>query len=109
MRTNILRVTATMILLGSMAFTQEAQKPATPSSDQNRPVRADGGGQRGMRIQGGPRVMGTVTEVKGNTITVKDQQGKLTTVTTNGETRVRMRSEERRVGKECRSRWSPYH
>src|SRR6266704_2704754 len=26
-------------------------------------------------------------------------------VTTGG----RMRSEERRVGKECRSRWSPYH
>src|SRR3989454_6632485 len=24
-------------------------------------------------------------------------------------TRLRMRSEERRVGKECRSRWSPYH
>ena len=24
-------------------------------------------------------------------------------------TRVRSRSEERRVGKECRSRWSPYH
>src|SRR3990167_3687601 len=23
--------------------------------------------------------------------------------------RIRMRSEERRVGKECRSRWSPYH
>ena len=23
--------------------------------------------------------------------------------------RSRMRSEERRVGKECRSRWSPYH
>ena len=23
--------------------------------------------------------------------------------------RVMMRSEERRVGKECRSRWSPYH
>ena len=22
---------------------------------------------------------------------------------------LRMRSEERRVGKECRSRWSPYH
>jgi len=28
----------------------------------------------------------------------------------DGETyRVRSRSEERRVGKECRSRWSPYH
>ena len=25
------------------------------------------------------------------------------------ERRVRARSEERRVGKECRSRWSPYH
>ena len=25
------------------------------------------------------------------------------------EQRARMRSEERRVGKECRSRWSPYH
>src|SRR2546422_11317610 len=24
-------------------------------------------------------------------------------------TRTRVRSEERRVGKECRSRWSPYH
>ena len=23
--------------------------------------------------------------------------------------RIQMRSEERRVGKECRSRWSPYH
>src|SRR5258705_5891894 len=27
----------------------------------------------------------------------------------DGETYVFMRSEERRVGKECRSRWSPYH
>ena len=25
------------------------------------------------------------------------------------ETRATFRSEERRVGKECRSRWSPYH
>ena len=25
------------------------------------------------------------------------------------ELRARERSEERRVGKECRSRWSPYH
>ena len=28
---------------------------------------------------------------------------------TNTTTRVSVRSEERRVGKECRSRWSPYH
>src|SRR5256885_5160884 len=29
--------------------------------------------------------------------------------TTSASTRTRPRSEERRVGKECRSRWSPYH
>ena len=28
---------------------------------------------------------------------------------TKNEETVRLRSEERRVGKECRSRWSPYH
>ena len=27
----------------------------------------------------------------------------------DGSTLVQVRSEERRVGKECRSRWSPYH
>ena len=27
----------------------------------------------------------------------------------NGAMRIQVRSEERRVGKECRSRWSPYH
>ena len=26
-----------------------------------------------------------------------------------GPARLHLRSEERRVGKECRSRWSPYH
>ena len=29
--------------------------------------------------------------------------------TLSGEKLAEMRSEERRVGKECRSRWSPYH
>src|SRR2546422_11731459 len=29
--------------------------------------------------------------------------------TTLGKNRTHERSEERRVGKECRSRWSPYH
>ena len=29
--------------------------------------------------------------------------------TPNGENDAKSRSEERRVGKECRSRWSPYH
>src|SRR3989449_9483248 len=29
--------------------------------------------------------------------------------TASPDTSIRVRSEERRVGKECRSRWSPYH
>ena len=32
-----------------------------------------------------------------------------TTATTHTYLRKQRRSEERRVGKECRSRWSPYH
>ena len=30
-------------------------------------------------------------------------------IVTIGEVLIDLRSEERRVGKECRSRWSPYH
>src|SRR2546425_13277637 len=32
-----------------------------------------------------------------------------TLITSPSKTSFRLRSEERRVGKECRSRWSPYH
>ena len=35
--------------------------------------------------------------------------GKGTVLKTLQLTEVQLRSEERRVGKECRSRWSPYH
>ena len=37
------------------------------------------------------------------------QGGKAGTVQTVSRPAVESRSEERRVGKECRSRWSPYH
>ena len=33
----------------------------------------------------------------------------LTLFSSHGQFDLRSRSEERRVGKECRSRWSPYH
>ena len=36
-----------------------------------------------------------------------EQGGGGTEITLNSL--IRVRSEERRVGKECRSRWSPYH
>ena len=39
-----------------------------------------------------------MAEVKESSILIQDV-----------ETKNIMRSEERRVGKECRSRWSPYH
>src|SRR5476649_3073400 len=41
---------------------------------------------------------------KSVTLDLKSKQGRA-----QFETLVKSRSEERRVGKECRSRWSPYH
>src|SRR6202012_2835111 len=38
--------------------------------------------------------------------TYKDQTGEMSVTATQLR---RLRSEERRVGKECRSRWAPYH
>ena len=38
----------------------------------------------------------------------RDEEGRLGTRAFGGQRQAR-RSEERRVGKECRSRWSPYH
>ena len=46
-------------------------------------------------------------EQRGVRTTLLDERSRITYVMP-GETR-RYRSEERRVGKECRSRWSPYH
>jgi hypothetical protein len=45
-----------------------------------------------------------VVEVTGNT-----SFSAITATVAKGQTLQLMRSEERRVGKECRSRWSPYH
>ena len=43
-------------------------------------------------------------------ITIKAQTVRLNYKNKSGETyQLNIRSEERRVGKECRSRWSPYH
>ena len=40
---------------------------------------------------------------------LKDKHNSLKTEFKKGHTPWNKRSEERRVGKECRSRWSPYH
>src|SRR3712207_9577409 len=41
--------------------------------------------------------------------TFEDEEEELTIPRVSGIMNVEGRSEERRVGKECRSRWSPYH
>ena len=40
---------------------------------------------------------------------IDNGDGSYTVKNVNGSLTVKDRSEERRVGKECRSRWSPYH
>ena len=59
---------------------------------------------------------GSFTEAADNTIHLAIRARFTTEKKTNSKTtpvkkanRIRARSEERRVGKECRSRWSPYH
>jgi len=58
---------------------------------------------------------GSYEKIKGNVQEVRARKGKIIAVVTEGEDEICrlsdhvIRSEERRVGKECRSRWSPYH
>ena len=40
---------------------------------------------------------------------IYDASGNILAISSTAETIFLSRSEERRVGKECRSRWSPYH
>ena len=54
--------------------------------------------------QKSPQDMDRFIDVLMNKMTLEEKIGQLNLPVT-GE----IRSEERRVGKECRSRWSPYH
>ena len=55
------------------------------------------------------QVEGTVVGTHSKGFLLKDETGIILTFKKNHGVAVGDRSEERRVGKECRSRWSPYH
>ena len=42
-------------------------------------------------------------------VPILGEDGNMPNASAEGVTIINFRSEERRVGKECRSRWSPYH
>ena len=55
-----------------------------------------------------------ISVAKGETLGIVGESGSGKSVTSYAVMRIldragKIRSEERRVGKECRSRWSPYH
>ena len=58
----------------------------------------------GLDLQGGMQVL-LEADVEAGTTVSPEQMETARTILENR----RSRSEERRVGKECRSRWSPYH
>ena len=51
----------------------------------------------------------TISATKALNDTAVEYIGGIQVIKVFGKTKSRSRSEERRVGKECRSRWSPYH
>ena len=54
-------------------------------------------------------IRGTVTDINDNPLIGVNVSIKGTTIGNITDSKGAERSEERRVGKECRSRWSPYH
>ena len=54
-------------------------------------------------------IMGNTEELAKNLKSEEKELERLTKKKANAAVIAAQRSEERRVGKECRSRWSPYH
>src|SRR5256886_13832862 len=76
---------------------------------------AQAGQQPSSQTPAAARPVGTIKSISGNAITLTTDAGSDVTVQVQDATKLvriapgQKRSEERRVGKECRSRWSPYH
>ncbi len=69
--------------LGQSASQPAQEQPASPEAQQSRGRRGDG------RMFGGNGIGGTITEIKGDTLTVKTMQGNTVTVKITPETRFR--------------------
>src|SRR2546425_10235846 len=67
------------------------------------------GGKRANLVAEGRLV--NITAGQGHPVEIMDMSFAIQAVSAGylAQNASRMRSEERRVGKECRSRWSPYH
>src|ERR1035437_10823508 len=91
---------------------REAQGIATRELVRREEVEGGGGGDRVKLVDGRlERVVraGTGGERKARTVLVTKLEAIVSDVVGGAKQEGPLRSEERRVGKECRSRWSPYH
>ena len=100
-QTRALKITETL----SAKFVELVQKVETPPNATAAPIK--------LEVVSGPRVSSSpVSPQPVRNLAVGGVLGLLlgmALAVLRGLADVRMRSEERRVGKECRSRWSPYH
>src|SRR5256885_6561661 len=79
---------------------QTCALPISNSPPRSSPRTGEGRGRRRWRVRAG-----RATSIQGRVT----GQSLLCAVTARQTIAKPVRSEERRVGKECRSRWSPYH
>src|SRR2546421_8896710 len=63
----------------------------------------------GFVVDGEPRLLPTLHVRVDDTLYVHGSTGSRPLLAARADGGLPLRSEERRVGKECRSRWSPYH
>src|SRR2546422_9122574 len=90
----------TLALLGAvLSLSAAAPQPARGGCGCDKPPPPPAQVRPGIAYAGTPVTLFSPAFVVGDAYTVTFTSG------TTGQTR----SEERRVGKECRSRWSPYH
>ena len=103
MRLRQLRLPALLIGVLMLDATLDAPRPATAAAC------APGACLTNSAINNRVQPTSVNADDKGDVTFFASQSGQLPNVVFVLDNSTSMRSEERRVGKECRSRWSPYH